>query len=128
MLRWRLIMYPCSFVDLRKDAQVLLALINTLPATQWQQRLHQIFIRDPVQGPLAVAWMCKQMMKAGSHKSILFWRSQIDACKHAARASLKVRCGWESYGMTPYEVRIHRGYFKKQILPRYHSEPNLPGP
>ena len=115
----------CSFAALRKDAQALLALINTLSRREWEQRLHGIFVSDPVQGPLAVAWLCQQMMKACSHQSAPFWRSQIDACKHAARAGHKVRCGWEAYGMTPYEVCMHRGYFRRPTLPRYNSEPVL---
>ena len=71
----------CSFAALRKDAQALLALINTLPQREWEKRLHRIFVRDPVQGPLAVAWMLQQMMKACPHQSAPFWRGQIDACK-----------------------------------------------
>ena len=46
-----------SFADLRKDAQALLALINTLPQKEWEKRLHGIFVRDQVQGPLALAWL-----------------------------------------------------------------------
>ena len=101
-----------SFADLRKDAQALLALINTLPQKEWEKRLHGICVRDPVQGPLALAWLCQQMMKACPHQSAPFWRGQIDACKHAARVGHRVRCGWEAYGMTPYEVCMHRGYFR----------------
>ena len=58
-------------------------------------------------------------------KNAPFWTSQIDACKHAARTSHKVRRGWEDSGMTPYEVCMHRGYYKNPILPRYNSEPNV---
>ena len=95
-------MSPCSFAALRKDAQALLALINTLSQREWEQKLHKIFVSDPVQGPLAVAWLCQQMMKACPHQSAPFWRSQIDACKRAARVGHKVRRGWETYDMTPY--------------------------
>ena len=118
-------MSPSCFAALRKDAQALLALINTLPQREWEKRLHGIFVRDPVQGPLVVAWVLQQMMKASTSQSAPFWRGQIDACKHAARVGHKVRCGWEAYGMTPYEVCIHRGYFRRPILPRYNSEPVL---
>ena len=82
-------------------------------------------MRDPVQGPLAVAWMLQQMLKASTHQDAPFWRDQIDKCKHAARVGHKVRRGWEAYGMTPYEVCMHRGYFRHPILPRYNSEPDL---
>ena len=116
---------PCSFAALRKDAQALLALINTLPQTEWQQRLHKIFVSDPVQGPLAVAWMCQQMMKACPRQSVSFWRSQIEACNRAARSGHKVRLGWEAYGMTPWEVVHHRGFYRRPALPRYRSEPDL---
>ena len=115
----------CSFAALRNDAQALLAMINTLPQSDFEQRLHKIVVRDPAQGPLAVAWLCQQMMKACPHQSAPFWRGQIDACKHAARVGHRVRCGWEAYGMTPYEVCMHRGYFRHPILPRYNSEPVL---
>ena len=115
----------CSFAALRNDAQALLAMSNTLPQSDFEQRLHEIFVRDPVQGPLAVAWMLQQMLKASTHQSAPFWRGQIDACKHAARVGHKVRCGWEAYGMTPYEVCMHRGYFRHPLLPRYNSEPVL---
>ena len=54
----------CSFAALRKDAQALLALISTLPRRAWEQKLHKIFVSDPVQGPLAVAWMLQQVFKA----------------------------------------------------------------
>ena len=115
----------CSFAALRTDAQALLALINKLPQREREKRLHGIFVRDPVQGPLAVGWVLQQMMKACPHQSAPFWRGQIDACKQAARVGHKVKRGWEAYGMTPYEVCMHRGYFRRPILPRYSSEPVL---
>ena len=115
----------CSFAALRKDAQALLALINTLSQREWEQKLHKIFVSDPVQGPLVVGWVCAQMMKAGPHKHAPFWQSQIDACKHAARCGHRVRQGWEAYGMTPWEVVHHRGYYRRPLLPRYGSEPDL---
>ena len=99
----------CSFAALRTDAQALLALINKLPQREWEKRLHGISVRDPVQGPLAVGWLCQQMMKACPRQDAPFSRIQIDACKHAARFGHRVRCGWEAYGMTPYEVCTHRG-------------------
>ena len=58
----------CSFAALRKDAQALLALINKLPQREWEKRLHGIFVRDPVQGPLAVAWMLQQVHKASTRQ------------------------------------------------------------
>ena len=117
-------MSHCSFAALRKDAMSLLALINKLPQSEWEKRLHRIFVRDPVQGP-QTAWMLQQVFKASAHQDAPFWRGQIDACKHAAHVGHKVRCGWEAYGMTPYEVCMHRGYFRRPILPRYNSEPVL---
>ena len=83
----------CSFAALRTDAQALLALINKLPQREWEKRLHGIFVRDAVQGPLAVAWMLQQMLKASTRQDAPFWRGQIDKCKHAARVGHKVRCG-----------------------------------
>ena len=118
-------MSPCSFDDLRKDAQALLSLINTLPQREWEKRLHGIFVRDPVQGPLAVCWMLQQVLKASTRQDAPFWCRQIDACKHAARVGHKVKRGWEAYGMTPYEVCMHKGFYRNPILPRYSSEPNL---
>ena len=115
----------CSFAALRKDAQALLALINTLPQREWEKRLHGIFVRDSVQGPLVVAWLCQQMMKACPHQSAPFWCEQIDACKHAARVGHKLRRGYAAYGMTPYEVCMHQGFYRNPILPRYNSEPVL---
>ena len=94
-----------AFAALRQDVQALLAMINTLPQSDFEQRLRKIFVRDPVQWPLAVAWLCQQMMKACSHQDAPFWRSQIDACKHAARVGHKVRCGWEAGGLRPYPLR-----------------------
>ena len=69
--------------------------------------------------------MLQQVLKASLRQDAPFWCSQIDACKQAARVGHKVRCGWEAYGMTPYEVCMHRGYFRHPILPRYNSEPDL---
>ena len=115
----------CSFAALRKDAQALLALINTPPQSEWEKRLHGIFVRDPVQGPLAVAWMLQQILKISTPKDSPFWLSQIDACKHAARVSHKLRRGYAAYGMTPHEVCMHRGFYRDPILPRYNSEPVL---
>ena len=118
-------MSPCSYADSRKRAVALLAQINYLPQREWEQRLRKLFMSDEIQGPLVVAWVCQQMMKACPPKSAPFWISQIDACKHAARTSHQVRLGWEAYGMTPYEVCMHRGYSRHPILPRYNSEPVL---
>ena len=106
-----------SFAALRKDAQALLALINTLSRREWEQKLHKIFVSDPVHGASSSG--------LDAPSSAPFWRSQIDACKQAARAGHKVRCGWEAYGMAPYEVFMHRGYIRHPILPRYNSEPVL---
>ena len=118
-------MSPCSYAVLRKRAQALLAAINHLPQKEWERRLDRLYMSDEIQGPLVVAWLCQQMMKAGPPKSAPFWKSQIAACKHAARTNHQVRRGWEAYGMTPYEVCMHRGYYRQPILPRYNSEPNL---
>ena len=118
-------MSRCCYAVLKKRAQALLAVINHLPQKEWERRLDRIYMSDEIQGPLVVAWMCQQMMKASSHKDAPFWQSQIDMCKRAARTSHQVRRGWEEYGMTPYEVCMHRGYYRHPILPRYHSEPNL---
>ena len=117
---------PSSYAVLRKRAVALLALIRILPEKQWQQELHQIFMSNEVQGPLVVAWVCQQMMKISPpQKKRRFWQSQIDECKNAARTNLKVKRWWEEYGMTPYEVCMHKGFYRNPILPRYSSEPNL---
>ena len=113
-------MSPCSFAALRKDAQALLALMNTLTQREWEKRLY-----DPLQEPLAVGWMLQQLLKASTRQDAPFWRGQIDACKQAARVGHKVRCGWDAYGMTPYEVCMHRCPFRHPISPRYNSEPVL---
>ena len=118
-------MPPCSYAVLRKRAQALLAQINTLRPTDWQQRLRDLFMSDEVLGPLAVAWLCQQMVKAGPRQSAPFWQSQISVCERAARTGHQVRKGWEEYGTTPYEVCMHRAYYRNPILPRYNSEPNL---
>ena len=115
----------CSLAALRKDAQALLAVINTLSRREWEQKLHKICVSDPVQGPLAVCWMLQQVLKASTRQDAPFWCSQIDVCKQAARVGHKVRCGWEAYGMTPHEVCMHRGYFRHPILRRYNSEPDV---
>ena len=118
-------MSPSCFAALRKDAQALLAAINLVTQKEWEHRLHTIYISDDVQGPLAVAWMLQQILKASTRQDAPFWCGQIDACKHAARVRHKVNRGWEAYGITPYEVCMHRGYFRRPILPRYNSEPVL---
>ena len=115
----------CSYGVLRKRGLALLASIRILPEKQWQQQLHQIFQSDELNGPLVVAWMCQQMKKISPPQNAGFWQSQIDECKNAARTNLKVRRGWEEYGMTPYEVCMHNGFYRNPILPRYSSEPNL---
>ena len=114
-------MFPCSLAALRKDARALLAVINTLPQKDVEQRLHRVCVSDPVQGPLAVAWMLQHVLKASTRQDAPFWCSQTNACKHAARVGHKVRCGGEA----PYEVCMHRGYFRHPILPRYNSEHDL---
>ena len=49
-------MSRCSVAALRKVAQATLAVINTLPQKDFEQRLHRVFVSDPVHGPLAVVW------------------------------------------------------------------------
>ena len=51
----------------------LLALITTLSRREWEQKLHKIFVSDPVQGPLAVAWMLQQVLKASTSQDAPFW-------------------------------------------------------
>ena len=113
------------FADLRKDAQALLALINIVTQREWERRLDKIYMSDDVQGPLALAWMLSQILKISTQKDAPFWLSQIDACKHAARVAHKLRRGYAAYGMSPYEVCMHQGYYRDPILPRYNSEPVL---
>ena len=118
-------MSASSFAALRKDAQKLLAQINSLSHTDFEQRLRWIFVQDSLNGPLAVAWLLQQMLKISTAQDAPFWYSQIAACKNAARVGHKVRRGWEVYGMTPWEVVHHRGYYRNPLLARYHSEPDL---
>ena len=57
-----------SSAAVRTDAQALLALINTLSQREWEQKMHKIFVSDPVQGPLAVAWLLQQVLKANTRQ------------------------------------------------------------
>ena len=118
-------MSACSFADLRKGAVELLAQLPRLPQKEFERKLHKICVRDDVSGPLAVAYLLQQMLKISPAENAGFWLSQIEACKEAARVGLKVRRGWEAYGMTPGEG-VH-GQGPKQIA-RDNSEPLINGP
>ena len=118
-------MSPCCFAELRKEAVALLALINILPQREFSRRLHEIYTRDDVSGPLAVAYLLQQMLKISPAENAGFWYSQIEACKEAARVGLKLRHGWEAYGMTPWEV-VH--WQPPKQLARFNSEPIINGP
>ena len=118
-------MSVCSFADLRQEAVGLLAQINRLPQREFERKLHNIFVRDDVSGPLAVAYLLQQMLKISPAENAGFWLSQIEACKEAARVGLKVRHGWEAYNLTPWEV-VH--WQPPKQIARYNSEPLINGP
>ena len=118
-------MSVCSFADLRKEAVGLLAQLNRLPQREFERKLHRIFVRDDVSGPLAVMYLLQQLLKISPAENAEFWHSQIQACKEAARVGLKVRHGWAAYGMTPYEV-VH--WRPPKQLARYNSEPQINEP
>ena len=82
------------FAVLQQEAIELLAQINRLSEKEFKRRLHQIFVRDDVSGPLAVAYLLKQMLKISHAENAGFWRSQINACNKAAHVGLKIRRGW----------------------------------
>ena len=118
-------MSHCSLEDLRKEAVGLLAQLPRLPQREFERKLHQLFVRDDVSGPLAVMYLLQQLLKISPAENAEFWLSQIEACKKAARVGLKVRHGWEAYGMTPWEV-VH--WQPPKQLARYNSEPVINGP
>ena len=117
-------MSACSFADLRKEAIELLARINRLPQKEFERKLHQLFVRDSVNGPMAVMHLLQQLLKISPAADAEFWHAQIRGCREAARVGLKVRHGWGVYGMTPWEVVHWRP--PKQIA-RYNSEPIING-
>ena len=118
-------MSHCSFADLRKEAVGLLAQINRLPQREFERKLHQLFVRDDVSGPLAIAYLLQQLLKISPAADADFWHSQIQACQKAARVGHKMRHGWGVYGMTPWEV-VH--WRPPKQMARYNSEPVINGP
>ena len=111
--------------DSRKQAVALLAQINTLNEAQFQQRMNQLFNSHQIAGPLAVAFMLRQMKKICPESEIWFWDGQISACEHAAKVSHRVQAGWKQYGLdSPYAVLDWRS---PPQLARYKSEPALNG-
>ena len=109
--------------DSRRQAVALLAQINKLSQAQFQQRLHQLFNSHEIAGPLAVAWMLRQMKKICPETEMWFWDGQISACEYAAKVSHRVQAGWKQYGLnSPYDVLEWR---PPPQLARYKSEPVL---
>ena len=84
-------MSHCSFADLRKEAVGLLAQLNRLPQREFEKKLHQLFVRDDVSGPLAVMYLLQQLLKISPAENAGFWHSQIEACKEAARVGRRER-------------------------------------
>ena len=118
-------MSVCSFADLRKEAVELLARVNRLPQREFERKLHQIFVRDDVNGSMAVMHLLQQLLKISPAADADFWHAQIQACREAARVGHKVRRGWGVYGMTPWEV-VH--WQPPKQMARYNSEPVINGP
>ena len=109
--------------DLRREAVALLSQINRLSEAQFQRRLGQLFLRDEIAGPLAVAYLLQQMKKICPATEVRFWDKQINACTRAARVAHRVQSGWKQYGLeTPYAVLDWR---PPPQLARYNNEPVL---
>ena len=117
-------MSPSSFDALKREAQVLLSQLSTLPREEWERKLNVLAKRDQIQSPLVLAWMFRQGLKAASVAEAPFWQGQINTCLRAARISHKIQSGWAAFGMTPWEV-VH--YQPPPHLPRYASEPIFVG-
>ena len=108
------------FEDLRKEGLELVKTINSIDQAQFEKRLARLFAKDEIAGPLACAYVFRNMKKVCSQD--VFWDQQIAACEHAARIAWKLRRGYEQYGMSPFDVVY---YTVPQPLPRYSSEPTL---
>ena len=117
-------MHPSSFDALRREAQVLLSQLSTLPRAEWERKLNKLARRNQQNSPLPLAWLFRQGLKASTREEAPFWHSQVDACLRAARISHQIQAGWKQYGMTPWDVVHHQPH---RPLPRYHSEPLLLG-
>ena len=117
-------MSPSSLDALRREAQVLLSQLSTLPRAEWERRLNALARRDQIQSPLVLVWMFRQGLKAARVEDAPFWQGQIDACLRAARISYRIQAGWAQFGMTPEEVLAHRPPPQRA---RYSSEPILVG-
>ena len=116
-------MSHACYSDLRREAILLLSQINRLPQHVFTKELKRIYAKDDVAGPLACAYLFRQMMKICPAREAKFWDSQIDACARASKISLKIRRGWEVFGeQCAYDVVFPR---KQPWIPRYHSEPLL---
>ena len=85
---------------------LLLSQINRLPQHVFTKELRRIQAADDVAGPLACAHLLRQMMKiCPAREARSFWQSQIDACARASKISLKIRRGWEVFGVeSAYDV------------------------
>ena len=109
--------------DSRKQAAALLSQINKLSGAQFHQRLSQLFNSHEIAGPLAVAFLLRQMKKICPASEMWFWDGQISACEYAVKVSHRVQVGWKQYGLkSPYEVLEWR---PPPQIARYKSEPVL---
>ena len=91
--------------DSRRQAVSLLSKINKLSQARFQQRLNQLFNTHDIAGPLAVAFLLRQMKRIWPESEMWFWDGQISACEYAAKVSHRVQAGWKQYGLkSPYEV------------------------
>ena len=109
------------YKDLKKGSLALLSQINVQDRNTFQRRLAKLFREDEIGGPLAVAHILKQMRKIAPRREVGFWDMQIAPCQRAARVSVKIRQGWQQFGLpTVYDVLA---YQPPKQLPRYHSVP-----
>ena len=107
--------------DSRREAVALLSQINRLSEAQFQRCLSQLFLRDEIAGPLAVAYLLQQMKKICPASEAWFWDEQISNCTRAARLAHRVHGGWKQYGLeSPYAVL---DWQVPPQLARYNSEP-----
>ena len=104
-------------------AKLLLHVWPTLEKEEFCRRAAAIRASDPVLGPLALAWMfhgAAQRLPPGPIRR--YYLEQMDTATEDAVAMRKIRKGWGSFGMTPWEVVHHR---RPPGMARYGSEPAL---
>ena len=104
---------------------ILPGILPGMGQREFERRLKNLYATDTVLGPRAVALALKALAVGCPPEGRQFFLSQMRRALKDSERMLKVKRGWEQYGVSDPWWVVHHA--PEKPLARYNSEPSLGG-